>query len=392
VAATSEVINLGLGHPGLPLLPVALMRDSAQELFAGGEAQTFQYRDEAGSPGFRRALAHFLARADGAGEGGRTPAPEELFVTGGVSQALDLLCTLYAAPGDLVFVEEPTYFLALRIFRDHGLEVQSVPTDGDGMDVDALEDRLRGLATGRRAPATPAGGERRRPALVYTIPVHQNPGGSTLSEERRRRLIELAEQWNLLILADEVYQLLTYEGTPPASFGRFAETERVCALGSFSKILAPGVRMGWIHAGPGILRDLVGCGLIQSGGGVANFPAAMVAAALTHEWLDDHLARLRREYATRRDALLEVLDQYGAERGVTFTRPPGGYFVWAQLPPDTRAEELLARAREAGVTFLPGPHFSVTGGLERNLRLSFSYNDRGTVAEGARRLVSALDR
>jgi DNA-binding transcriptional MocR family regulator len=226
---------------------------------------------------------------------------------------------------------------------------------------------------------------------VYTVPVHQNPGGSTLSEERRRRLIELAEQWNLLILADEVYQLLTYEGTPPASLGCFAETERVCVLGSFSKILAPGVRMGWIHAGPGILRDLVGCGLIQSGGGVANFQAALIAAALDHEWLEDHLAKLRVEYATRRDALLEVLEQDAARRGVTFTRPPGGYFVWVQLPPGYRSEELLTKAREAGVTFLPGAHFSVAGGLERNLRLSFSYNDPATVAEGARRFVYALD-
>ena len=383
---TEDVIDLGVGHPGLSLLPVDLVGASARAAFERSDPRMLQYGYEQGTGEFRDALAGFLQRTTGA-----SLAPSSLFISGGVSQALDLLSSLFTRPGDLVFVEEPTYFLSLRIFADHGLRVRSIPIDTEGLDVDALAEAL---------------GEE-TPAFVYTIPVHQNPTGVTMSEARRTRLVELAEEHGFLVLADEVYQLLTYEGTAPGPFSRFIDTGRVCALGSFSKILAPGLRMGWISADGEILRRIVGSGFLDSGGGLAPFSSALLHAALADGGLERHIEGLRTAYRARRDALLTTLGAGPASAGdgvaagtpppggeaapsLRIAAPRGGYFVWAELPEGMSAAEVLPRAREAGVGFVPGPRFSATESLSRHLRISFSYYDPEQIAEGARRLLSVL--
>ncbi|NBB89962.1 MAG: aminotransferase class I/II-fold pyridoxal phosphate-dependent enzyme, partial [Spirochaetes bacterium] len=283
---TEDVIDLGIGHPGLSLLPVNLVGASAHAAFERGDPRMLQYGYEQGAGEFRDALAGFLQRTTGP-----SLAPSNLFISGGVSQALDLLSSLFTRPGDVVFVEEPTYFLSLRVFADHGLRARSIPTDAEGLDVDALTEAL---------------GEE-TPAFLYTIPVHQNPTGVTMSEARRTRLVELAEEHGFLVLADEVYQLLTYEGTAPEPFSRFIDTGRVCALGSFSKILAPGLRMGWISADGEILRRIVGSGFLDSGGGLAPFSSALLHAAVANGRLERHIEGLRAAYRARRDALLMAL-------------------------------------------------------------------------------------
>ncbi|MFP4374150.1 MAG: PLP-dependent aminotransferase family protein [Spirochaetaceae bacterium] len=386
---TEDVIDLGVGHPGLSLLPVDLLAASTRAAFERGDPRMLQYGYEQGAGEFREALAGFLERTTGI-----PLAPSGLFISGGVSQALDLLSSLFTRPGDLVFVEEPTYFLALRIFADYGLRVRSIPTDAEGLDVDALTEAL---------------GEE-TPVFLYTIPVHQNPSGVTMSEARRVRLVELAEEHDFLVLADEVYQLLTYDGAAPRPFGRFIDTGRVCALGSFSKILAPGLRMGWISAHGEILRRIVGSGFLDSGGGLAPFSSALLHAAVADGSLERHIEALRRAYRARRDALLTALgapagDGGGAALGAAggarrpgggetpplrVAAPHGGYFVWAELPEGRSAAEVLPRAREAGVAFVPGPRFSATESLSRYLRISFSYYEPRRIAEGARRLLSVL--
>ncbi len=374
---TEDVIDLGVGHPGLSLLPVDLVGESARAAFERGDPRMLQYGYEQGAGEFRDALAGFLERTTGI-----PLAPSSLFISGGVSQALDLLSSLFTRPGDLVFVEEPTYFLSLRIFADHGLRVRSIPTDAEGLDVDALTEAL---------------GEE-TPAFLYTIPVHQNPTGVTMSEARRTRLVELAEEHDFLVLADEVYQLLTYDGAAPGPVSRFIDTGRVCALGSFSKILAPGLRMGWISADGEILRRIVGSGFLDSGGGLAPFSSALLHAAVADGRLERHIAGLREVYRARRDALLGALDAAPGDAAtpdrpaapLRVAAPHGGYFVWAELPEGMSAAEVLPRAREAGVGFVPGPRFSATESLSRHLRISFSYYDPERIAEGARRLLSVL--
>ena len=227
INVSPEVIDLGLGDPDEDLFPLELLQRSAEAYFASGDRQPLQYGAEAGNGYFREALADFLAKASGA-----SIAPESLFVTAGASSALDLICTLYTCPGDTIFVEEPSYFLALRIFADHGLRAVPIPMDDDGLRIDVLEEELT----------------RQRPKLVYTIPTFQNPSGRTLSQARREKLVEIAQRDNFLVVADEVYHFLGYTQAPPQPFAAFAkDVEQVISVNSFSKILAPGLRLGWMQ-------------------------------------------------------------------------------------------------------------------------------------------------
>ncbi|MFO8064761.1 MAG: PLP-dependent aminotransferase family protein [Spirochaetia bacterium] len=367
---SNDLIDLGVGHPGLPLLPLELIHVSAQRQFDRSDSRILQYGYEQGTRTFREALAGFLERATGT-----TVDARQLFVSGGVSQALDLLCSLFTQPGDLVLVEEPTYFLALRIFEDHGLRVKSVAIDEEGLDPRELETAI----------------SEEIPAFIYTIPVHQNPSGATLSEARRTRLVDLAQRAGFFVVADEVYQLLTYDGSPPQPFAEFVEGGHVCALGSFSKILAPGLRMGWINAGEEIIKRIVESGFLDSGGGLAPFTSALLTDAVENGELESHIERLRQAYRARRDAALSVLQSAEAERKqLRASAPKGGYFVWAELTDGRSAQELLGAAQKAGVGFVPGPRFSPTGRLSHCFRISFSYYDPEHVAEGARRLLTAL--
>lgn len=363
-------INLGLGHPDPSLFPVDLIRDSAMVRFESNHRSYLQYGYEQGEGGFRIELSQFLNRIAGV-----RVAPENLFVTGGASQALDIICTLFTAPGDSVIVEEPTYFLAIKIFRDHGLNIVSVPTDDNGMEVDRLSQLV----------------DRHSPKLVYTVPAHQNPSGVTLSAERRRDLSSLAQDRGFLIVADEVYHLLTYSGEPPQPFAATIDNGQVIALGSFSKILAPGLRTGWIAAARQILDRLFNSGFLDSGGGLSPFTSALLTDALANQALDRHVRRLRTVYGERRDALVAAIQEHHLpERGLAFRHPHGGYYLWTQLPEKRDAEALLREATAHGVGFLPGVRSSSTGGYRDRMRLCFAYYPPEILAEGVRRLASVV--
>ena len=363
-----DVIDLGVGHPAPDLLPLALLRDAAALRLGHGDATLLQYGFEQGDGYFREALAAFLAA-----QYGQPAAPDELFVTAGVSQALDLICTLYTQPGDVVFVEEPSYFLALRIFADHRLQVVGVPTDADGLRIDALEELLR----------------HRRPAFLYTIPTHQNPAGFTLPLARRARLVELAQQHRFLVVADEVYHLLSYGAPPPPPLASWAATGAVLGLGSFSKILAPGLRLGWVQAAPEHVRRLVTSGLLDSGGGLNPFTSGIVRVALEQGWQEQHLLRLRTVLRRRSAALDVALHHFLGERA-RWRTPDGGYFYWIALQDGIDAGALVDLAAGHKVGFRPGVRFSGTGGLQSFMRLSFAYYDDDELAEGVRRLAQVI--
>ena len=365
MVARAGDVDLGIGHPATDLLPKELLARASQHLFSGANNDFLQYGADAGDAHFRVALAAFLTEAYAL-----PVAPETLFVTQGVSQALELLCASLTQPGEVVFVEEPTYFLALHIFRDHGLQVVPVPTDAEGMDTDALEVLLKAHS----------------PRLVYTIPAHQNPSGVTLSRARREHLVALAAAHDFFVVADEVYQLLNYEGETIPPFARFAGSGRVFSLGSFSKILAPGLRLGWIQTAPEHLNTLARRGYIQSGGGLNPFTSAVVGSALessSHE----HLEHLKRTYRQRRDALSDAL----AVLPVSYRVPQGGYFLWLRLPEGVGANRLFDVAQAHGLGFQVGTKFSSRGGLGNYIRLCFAYYDPAALAEGAARLRRSLE-
>ena len=363
-----EMIDFGVGQPDFDILPLEIVRRAAAERLAAGDTTLLNYGYEQGDGYFRLALADFLTR------GYAMPVDaDSLLVTAGASQALDMLCTLYTQPGDVILVEEPTYFIALRIFADHRLRVVGVPTDAHGLRMDALEDAV----------------VEHRPALVYVIPSFQNPTGATLPEDRRRQLADLSRRHGFTVVADEVYQLLGYTETPPAPMAAYLDRGNIISVGSFSKILAPGLRLGWLQAAPAVIERLVNGGLIFSGGSLNHFTSNIVRVALERGWQDEYLAELHALYRTRIDVLDAALRAELGER-VRYTKPTGGYFFWLRLPEGVDAAALRPRAQALNVDFRPGINFSGNDGLHNYLRLSFAFYDAARLEEGARRLGQVL--
>ena len=369
ITTPADVIDFGIGQPGFSLLPTELLRAAADHCLAQADPTILQYGAEAGDGRFRQTLARFLT------EGYELPvSSEHLFVTNGVSQALDLICTLFTEPGDTIFVEEPTYFLALDIFADYQLQVKGVPTDEYGIIIEAVEEAL----------------DEQVPAFLYTIPTFQNPTGSTLPEERRQRLAQLSEKYEFLLVADEVYQLLPYTAVSPKPFARFDTHESILSLGSFSKILAPGLRLGWIQAVPARLQTLADSGLTQSGGGLNPFTAAIVRSLIEQGWQASHLDMLKQTYRRRASVLAKAL-QSELGNAVRFQFTGGGFFIWLTLPEGMTAARLLPIARAHQVSFQPGPKFSSVDGQQQQARLCFAFYDEGQIQEGVTRMKRAIE-
>jgi 2-aminoadipate transaminase len=359
-------IDLGRGDPQFALLPLELIRQAADARLRDDDNAFLQYGTEQGDGHFRLALARFLT--DGYG----FPVdPDSLFITSGISSALDLLCTLFTRPGDTVFVEEPSYFLALRIFADHGLRLVSIPTDGSGLDLEALLEALKA----------------HRPKFLYVVAAFQNPSGQTLSQDRRERLVALANEHGFLLLADEVYQFLNYTVQSPRSFGSHAESGNVVSLASFSKILAPGLRLGWLQAHPTILKRLTGSGLLDSGGGMNPFTSAIVRGVIESGDLERNISALKQVYGARLAAMDKSLRRHFPQ--AVFTTPQGGYFFWVRLP-GIDTQDLRQQAQVHRVDFRPGILFSSQGGLRDYVRLSFSFYDSADIELGLQRLAQCL--
>lgn len=364
-------IDLGIGQPDPELLPLAELREAAAERLAREDVRPLAYGAQQGSRGFRNVLAAFLApryevEVD----------PRQLFITGGASHALDLLCGVLTRPGDAVLVEKPSYFGALRILEERDLQLVSAPTDEHGLVVDALPELV----------------ERHRPRFLYTIPVFHNPSGVTLPVERRERLVELARRHDFHVVADEVYQLLPYTETPPPPLRAFDRgAERVISISAFTKILCPGVRLGWIEAEQRLCEKLAGLGVHFSGGGTNPFASAVVRSAIELGLQERYLEALKRAYGRRARTLYDALRDTLPD-SITFEEARGGYFIWMRLPGEVDAAALLAAAHENGVGYRGGPLFTCDGGLGEFVRVSFTYYGEATLLEGARRLCEVIER
>jgi len=362
------MIHLGIGQPDPSLLPLALMKNAAEHRLGHDDRSLLAYGAESGDGYFRLALARFLT------EHYHKPVDaDDLFVTAGASQGLDLICTLFTKPGDTIFVEEPSYFLALNIFRDHGLNIIGLPMDEDGLMVKALEENLI----------------QHNPAFLYTIPTFHNPSSITLSAARRERLVQLSQEHNLLIVADEVYHLLAYDTVPPQPLANYADTGPILSMGSFSKILAPGLRLGWIQANQALRQRLVRSGLLESGGGLNPFTSKLVQSALELGLQLDHLVNLKTVYGQRMDFLSTALRRHLGSF-VSFSEPRGGFFIWLRLPEQIDAEAFLSEARQHNVGFQPGIRFSSRQSLKNYIRLCFSFYDTPELETAAGRLGEVL--
>ncbi len=361
-------IDLGLGDPPLALLPLDLMRDAAQTCLSQNDNSFLQYGAEQGYGPFRAALADFLGKGYGF-----DVKPENLLTTNGISSALNLICDLFTQPDDTIFVEEPTYFLALRIFADHKLNLVSIPTDEAGLVIEQLEGKLKEV----------------HPKFLYFIPTFQNPSGHTLTQERRDRLVELSQKYDFMLVADEVYQFLSYTQMPPKSFAAYTNVQNIIAMGSFSKILAPGLRLGWLHAHPEKIKRFVECGLLDSGGGLNPFTSAIVAEVIESGGLEKNIARINDVYEGRVKVMDDALRQHLPQ--LTYTVPHGGYFFWIRLPHGMDASSLRQKAAEFKVDFRPGIKFSSTGGLRDYIRIGFAFYEKEEIVMGISRLADCLN-
>jgi DNA-binding transcriptional MocR family regulator len=360
-------IDFGIGQPQIDILPLDLLAKATEHRMAHAGRDILQYGWQQGDEGFRNSLAQFLSTAYG-----KSVNPDHLFITAGISQALDLICALHTRPGDTVIVEEPSYFLALRIFADYKLNIIGTPIDDQGINIGALEDKIA----------------QHKPVFVYTIPAFHNPAGVTLSEERRAQLVSLSEKHDFFIVADEVYQMLAYRGAVPPPMIYFDTSQRVLSLGSFSKILAPGLRLGWMQANPDLLEPFIVCGYLDSGGGLNPFVSAIVHSVLELGLQDEFLNFLKETYLRRRTALSNALRHHIPS--LSFSDPDGGYFIWSCFPDGMDAEALLPEARKLKVGFQPGIKFSSTNGLRNYLRFCFAYYSQDALVEGVERLASAI--
>ena len=275
VKLPEDLISFRMGQPSFSLLPIGLLNNASKDFYTKDYAVEYlQYGNKQGSLPFRTNLADFITKTTNA-----KINPDELFITNGASSAIALICSLFTSPGDTVFVEEPTYFIISKIFKDYKLNIESIPIDNNGIQLDKLEEKLIKF----------------KPKILYTIPIFQNPSTITLSEEKREKLCCLCNKHNTLILADEVYQQLNYSENHPKPLFCYDIYDNVLSLGSFSKILSPGLRLGWLHTrSKSVLEELISCGLMFSGGGMNPFLSGHISAAMENGSLIEHLQYVKK--------------------------------------------------------------------------------------------------
>ena len=300
---------------------------------------------------------------------------EQVLITNGSSDSIGLVIQTFVDDGDPVICEAPTFLGTLLTLRRNGADLYGVEVDDEGMRVDQVEEHLDRLAR-----------EGRRCKMIYTIDYFQNPAGPTLSEPRRRRLLELARKHNVMILEDDAYGELRFEGVAPPSLFSLDDTGLVVRSGTLSKILGAGTRIGWVLA-PDQLVPYVSA--FNTGGGVAPLTSRVCYYFLRGN-LESHVELLRNVYRAKRDAMIEELERGLTGTDAEWSRPEGGFFVWLKLPTGTDAQTLNRLATERSVGYVAGPAFMPNGGGEQYVRLAYSFESPDEIREGTRLLCEAI--
>ncbi|MFD4561520.1 PLP-dependent aminotransferase family protein [Streptomyces sp. NPDC058469] len=367
VTARPEVINFAGGLPAPELFDATGIAAAYQAVLAETPARALQYATTEGEPVLRTALA---ARTSARG---LPTGPDDLLVTTGSQQALSLLATALLEPGDVVLVESPCYLAALQVFAFAGARVVAVPGDGDGVDPGALDELV----------------VRERPKLLYTVPTFQNPTGRTMPADRRAAVAAVAARRGLWIVEDDPYGELRFEGERlPWIAAQGGAADRTVLLGSFSKVMAPGLRLGWLRAPAELLRA---CVVAKQAADLHTPTVNQLAAAryLADNDLDAHVARVAAVYRERRDAMLGGLANSLPE-GSSWERPEGGMFLWARLPESYDTTELVSRVLRQDVAYVPGAPFYAGEPDRSTMRLCFVTQTPGEIREGLRRLGEGL--
>jgi 2-aminoadipate transaminase len=362
-----EVISLAGGLPDTSTFPPDSYASIMQRVALESCARALQYGPTEGMAVVKECIAQVMGAED-------TPVdPDDVLITTGGQQVIDLVCKTLLDPGDVVVAEAPTYPGAIPAFCAYEADVVQVAIDDDGMHIGELEATLDLLDRAER-----------RPKFIYTVPTFQNPGGVTMSLERRRRLVEIAAERELLVLEDNPYGLLRYEGEALPTLYSLDGGEFVIYLGTFSKILSPGVRLGWAVA-PRPVLDKMNVGKQGVDLCSSSMTQCFVASYFEHSRWQDYLGSLTQLYRRRRDVMLDALAEHFPSQS-TWTHPDGGLFLWATLPKYLDTTDLLARALEENVAFVPGRAAFLDGRGANSLRLNFSGVGDDAIREGVRRI------
>ena len=369
VASRPEVVSLAGGMPYLEGLPLDAIGEMAQRVIATRGTTALQYGSGQGDETLREQILEVM-RLEGI-----VAHPDDVVVTTGSQQALDLVTRLFVNPGDVIVAEAPSYVGALGVFRAYQADVVHVPLDQDGLIPEALEDALAGLArSGRRVK------------LLYTVPNFHNPAGVSLSAERRPRILKIARRYGVLVLEDNPYGLLGFDGDPVPAM-RSLDEDGVIYLGSFSKTFAPGYRVGWAVAPHAIREKLV----LASESAIlcpSNASQLAISAYLaTCDWRGQ-IKAFRELYRERRDAMVGALSEHLPR--ATWTVPDGGFYTWVRLPEGLDAKAMLPRAVTARVAYVPGTAFYADGQGADHMRLSFCFPTPERIREGVRRLAGVI--
>jgi 2-aminoadipate transaminase len=362
-----EVISLAGGLPDTSTFPRERLAAMLSKIAAADGARALQYGPTEGLRGCREAIAEVMAAE------GTVVDPDDVLVTSGGQQVIELVCKTLLDPGDVVVAEAPTYPGAVPTFSAYQADVVQVEMDEHGMRTEALEACLARLDR-----------EGRVPKFIYTIPNFHNPAGVTMSLERRRRLVEVANERQLLVLEDNPYGLLRFEGEPLPSLRSLDEGGFVITLGTFSKILSPGIRIGWAVA-PGPVHQKMVIG--KQGGDLCSSTLSQLLVERVFAeggWMA-YVESLRELYRHRRDVMLRALEDF-MPAGTEWTRPQGGLFLWATLPEYLDTTDLLARALQRNVAFVPGRAAFLDGRGGTSMRLNFSAVGEDDIREGVRRI------
>jgi len=367
-----EMISFAGGLPNPAAFPIGAMKQIVTHVMQDHAPEALQYGPTEGHFRLRSAIARGMGQHFGAPQD-----VDNILITTGSQQALSLLCTVLLDPDDIVLTASPTYLGALLAFNACRARVHGVATDAEGVIPEALEEQLRAL-----------GNDSHRAKFIYLVPTFDNPTGRTMGPARRQRIYDLAGQYDLLIIEDDPYGLLRYEGEPVAPIKSLDREGRVAYLGSFSKILAPGFRVGWLAAEATLMRKAV---LAKQAQDICTtvFGQYCVFEAMVHDMLFRHIESICALYRAKRDLMLNAI-QNDFPSVIRWNRPCGGLFLWLELPDAIDATELLPKAITNNVAYVTGKPFFPDGTGHNTLRLNFSYAQDQHIVEGIKRLSNVF--
>jgi len=362
-----NIISFAGGMPAPESFPIEELVKIGKDVLENTGTQALQYGPTEGYQPLRDAIAKRMAKVK------VDVKAENILVTSGSQQGLDFAAKIFINPGDIIVCESPTYLGAINAFKAYEPKFIEVSTDKDGMNMEELEDVLKNNENIK---------------FIYVIPDFQNPSGKTWSVERRIRLVELANKYNIGIIEDNPYGELRFEGEVLPAVKHFDTEGRVAFLGTFSKILCPGLRLGWVAADKEFLSKFV---LVKQGADLQSSTISQmeVAKFLEKYNIDEHIQRIIDIYKVRRDVMIKTMEEEFPE-GVSFTYPEGGLFTWVVLPEYMNARELAVKALEQNVAYVPGGSFFPNGGNENTFRLNYSNMNEEKIVEGIKRLGKVI--